>query len=127
MNTAVVSVGSNINPIENIETAKKKISREFKFISSSSFKETKPIGFKNQDDFYNGAFLLQTDKELDEVNMLLKKIEVDIGRVKTSNKQGPREIDLDIIILNNVVVDNDVYERKFLQNSVLELLPGFVF
>lgn len=127
MNTAVVSVGSNINPIENIETAKKKISREFNFISFSSFKETKPIGFKNQDDFYNGAFLLQTDKELDEVNMLLKKIEVDIGRVKTSNKQGPREIDLDIIIWNNVVVDNDVYERKFLQNSVLELLPGFVF
>jgi len=59
--------------------------------------------------------------------MLLKKIEVDMGRIKTSNKQGPREIDLDIIIWNNRVVDNDVYERKFLQNSILELLPGFVF
>ena len=127
MNTAVVSVGSNINPIENIETAKKKILGEFNFIRSSSFKETEPIGFKDQDDFYNGAFLVQTDNELDEFNMLLKKIEVDMGRIKTSNKQGPREIDLDIIIWNNRVVDNDVYERKFLQNSILELLPGFVF
>lgn len=127
MNTVVVSVGSNVNPIENIETAKEKVSREFNFIRSSSFKETKPIGFKDQDDFYNGAFLVQTDKELDEVNIVLKKIEVEVGRVKTSNKQGPREIDLDIIIWNNVVVDNDVYERNFLRSSVLELLPGFLF
>jgi len=127
MNTAVVSVGSNINPKENIETAKKKVSIEFNLIRSSSFKETKPIGFEDQDDFYNGAFLFQTDKELDEVNIVLKKIEVDIGRTKTSNKQGPREIDLDIIVWNNVVVDNDVYERKFLQSSILELIPGFVF
>ena len=127
MNTAVVSVGSNINPIDNIETAKKKVSSDFDFIRSSSFRKTKPIGFKDQEDFYNGAFLVQTDKGIDEVNIMLKKIEVEIGRVKTPNKQGPREIDLDILIWNNVVVDNDVYERQFLRNSVLELLPVFVF
>ena len=66
-------------------------------------------------------------KTFQELSEGLKKIEVDMGRIKTSNKQGPREIDLDIIIWNNRVVDNDVYERKFLQNSILELLPGFVF
>ena len=127
MNTAVVSVGSNINPKENIETSKKKISNEFKLIGSSTFIKTKPIGFKDQDDFYNGAFLIQTDRELDEVNSVLKNIEVAIGRVRSSNKQGPREIDLDIIIWNNAVIDNDVYERDFLRNSVSELLPGFKF
>jgi len=127
MNTAVVSVGSNINPLENISTAKEMISAEFDFIRSSSFKETEPIGFKDQDDFYNGAFLVQTDKNFDEFNMLLKEIEINMGRIKTSNKQGPREIDLDIIVWNNKVIDKDVYERKFLQNSILEVLPGFIF
>ena len=127
MNTAVVSVGSNINPEENIGASKVKISSEFKLVGSSSFIKTKPIGFKDQDDFYNGAFLIQTEKELDEVNSLLKKIEVEIGRVKSSNKQGPREIDLDIVIWNNTVIDNDIYEREFLRNSVSELLPGFEF
>ncbi len=125
MNTVVVSVGSNINPIENIETAKTMISEEFDMIDTSSFNETEPIGFKDQDNFYNGAFLVKTDKEFDEFNELLKKIETKMGRVKTSNKQGPRKIDLDIIVWNKKVIDSDVYERKFLQNSILELLPGF--
>lgn len=125
MNTVVVSVGSNINPIENIETAKTMISEEFDLIETSSFNETEPIGFKDQDNFYNGAFLVKTDKEFDEFNELLKKIETKMGRVKTSNKQGPRKIDLDIIVWNKKVIDSDVYERKFLQNSILELLPGF--
>ncbi len=48
-----------------------------------------------------------------------------MGRAKTSNKQGPRIIDLDIIIWNYKVVGYDVYERKFLQKSILELLPDF--
>lgn len=125
MNTVVVSVGSNINPIENIETAKTMISEDFDLIETSSFNETEPIGFKDQDNFYNGAFLVKTDKEFDEFNELLKKIETKMGRVKTSNKQGPRKIDLDIIVWNKKVIDSDVYERKFLQNSILELLPGF--
>ena len=50
-----------------------------------------------------------------------------MGRVKTSNKEGPRIIDLDIIIWNNKIIDDDVYKRTFLQNSVIELLPDFKF
>ena len=127
MNTAVVSVGSNINPQQNIDTAKEFISGKFKLISISSFVITEPIGFKEQDDFLNGAFLIQTGLDLEGLNDVLKKIEIDMGRVKTSNKEGPRIIDLDIIIWNNKIIDDDVYKRTFLQNSVIELLPDFKF
>ena len=127
MNTAVVSVGSNINPLQNTKIAKQLISEEFSLIRVSSFKQTEPIGFKDQDDFYNGAFLVKTNLEKEDFNNILKKIEVDMGRVKTSNRQGPRIIDLDIVIWNNKVIDDDVYQRKFLQKSILELLPGFTF
>ena len=127
MNTAVVSVGSNINPQENIDAAKELISRNFILKSISSFVVTEPIGFKEQDDFLNGAFLIQTDLDIDGLNDVLKKIEIDMGRVKTSNKEGPRIIDLDIIIWNNKIIDDDVYKRTFLQNSVIELLPDFKF
>ncbi len=127
MNTAVVSVGSNINPLKNTKIAKELISEEFSLIRVSTFKQTEPIGFKDQDDFYNGAFLVRTDLEKEDFNNILKKIEVEMGRVKTSNKQGPRIIDLDIVIWNNKVIDDDVYQRTFLQNSILELLPGFTF
>lgn len=127
MNTAVVSVGSNINPHQNIDAAKELISGKFKLISISSFVITEPIGFKEQDDFLNGAFLIQTGLDLEGLNDVLKKIEIDMGRVKTSNKEGPRIIDLDIIIWNNKIIDDDVYKRTFLQKSVIELLPDFKF
>ena len=127
MNTAVVSVGSNINPQQNIDTAKEFISRKFILLNISSFVVTEPIGFKEQEDFLNGAFLIQTDLDLEALNYELKKIEIDMGRVKTSNKEGPRIIDLDIIIWNNKIIDDDVHKRMFLQNSVIELLPDFKF
>jgi len=125
MNTAVISVGSNINPHFNIKIAEEIISRELNLIGSSSLIETEPIGFKDQDNFHNGAFLIETELDLKDFNAYLKKIETEIGRAKTSNKQGPRIIDLDIIIWNYKVVVYDVYERKFLQKSILELLPDF--
>ena len=50
-----------------------------------------------------------------------------MGRIKTSNKQGPRIIDLDIVIWNNKIMDDDVYQRGFLKNSILELIPDFNF
>jgi len=125
MNTAVISVGSNINSHFNIKIAEEIISRELKLIRSSTLIETEPIGFKDQNNFHNGAFLIETELDLKEFNAYLKKIETEMGRVKTSNKQGPRIIDLDIIVWNRKVVDNDVYERKFLQKIILELLPNF--
>lgn len=125
MNTAVISVGSNINSHFNIKIAEEIISRELNLIRSSTLIETEPIGFKDQNNFHNGAFLIETELDLKEFNAYLKKIETGMGRVKTSNKQGPRIIDLDIIVWNCKVVDNDVYERKFLQKIILELLPDF--
>ena len=127
MNTAVVSVGSNINPRKNIKLAQEIIAGEFTLLNVSSFKQTEPIGFKEQDDFYNGAFLVKTELEIENFNSALKKIEVDMGRIKTSNKQGPRIIDLDIVIWNNKIMDDDVYQRGFLKNSILELIPEFNF
>ena len=53
----------------------------------------------------------------------LKNLEKKLGRVRLENKNGPRTIDLDIIIWNREVVDNEVYEREFLLNSINELLP----
>jgi len=53
-NTVVVGVGSNINPKDNIEKAKNYISSDHKLLKSSNFIKTKPIGYKNQDDFLKG-------------------------------------------------------------------------
>ena len=123
MNRAVIGLGSNIHPEENIRKAKEAIGGEFKIIKSSSFVETEPVGFKEQDRFINGALLIETESDAGGLKSWLKKLEAELGRVKTDNKYGPRTIDLDILVWNGEVVDEEVYEREFLRKSINELIP----
>ena len=123
MNTVVIGVGSNINPEENIRSAREELEESLELVDSSSFIKTEPLGYKDQDDFTNGAFLVRTPMGREELNSWLKELEIKLGRVKTDNKNGPRTIDLDILVWNGTVVDPDVAERGFLQDSIRELLP----
>ena len=127
MNTAIIGVGSNINPETNIELAKEHIASKMILKESSSFIETEPLGYKEQDNFLNGAFLIETEMNLKNLKKILKDIEKKLGRIKTTRKSGPRTIDLDIIIWNDEIVDNDFYKRDFLKKSVLELIPKLEF
>ena len=126
MNEAIIGLGSNIEPETNISKAKELIARELKLIKLSKFVETEPLGFKEQDNFLNGAVLVNTKLDLQELNKLLKKMEKTIGRKKTKNKHGPRIIDLDILTWNGEIIDVEVYTRSFLRNSILELKPELV-
>lgn len=123
MNEVIISVGSNIEPEINIEIARKKISEKSKFVKQSQFYQTRPIGFTEQPDFLNGAYLIQTEDSRKTLREKLKQIEIDMGRVKTENKNGPRCIDLDIVVWNREIVDRDFYQRDFIQKTVLELIP----
>lgn len=122
-NRAVIGLGSNINPEENIHKAKEEIASVLKLVKSSSFVETEPVGFKEQDKFLNGALLIETDMDIRGLKSWLKSLEVKLGRAKTDNRDGPRTIDLDILVWNGKVVDQEVYEREFLRESIKEILP----
>ena len=125
VNRAVIGLGSNINAEENIRRAKEAIAGEFMLIKSSSFVETEPVGFKEQDRFINGALLIETELNAARLESRLKVLETELGRVRTDNKYGPRSIDLDILVWNGEVVDEEVYEREFLRTSINELMPDF--
>lgn len=122
-NRVIIGVGSNINPEKNIGLAKTAIESAHELLKASSFVKTEPLGFKNQDKFTNGAFLIRTEMDLDELKSWLNNLESKLGRVKTENKNGPRTIDLDILVWNGEIVDGDVAERKFLRESIDELMP----
>lgn len=120
MNQAIVSVGSNISPERHVDQARSFFIQKGWFKKASSFVKTKPLGYLNQDDFLNGAFWLETPLSRIDLDKQLKKLEKQMGRVPTDNKNGPRCIDLDIVVWNGDIVDNDVYQRSFLRNSILE-------
>lgn len=123
MNKAVIGLGSNIDPHNNITLARKLLGAHFAIISESRFIETEPIGFTDQDNFINGSIYIETSLTQNRLKQTLKAIEDEMGRVRSEIKFGPRSIDLDIVVFNGKVIDQDFYERDFLKNSVLEILP----
>lgn len=122
---AVISIGSNINPDENIKKSLKELENRFGSLKKSQFIYTRPLLYEDQPDFLNGAVLVEAELTLNELKTELKKLETRLGRVKTSNKNGPRTIDLDILLFDEKIVDEDYYKREFLQHFINELIPDF--
>jgi len=127
MNKAIIGLGSNINPEENIQKAAKLLAEYFHVLNQSRFIKTKPIGYVDQADFINGTVFLETDLNQEQLTASLKNIENQLGRKRSEIKFGPRTIDLDIIVFNDKIVDQDFYERDFVQKSTLELVPDLKY
>jgi 2-amino-4-hydroxy-6-hydroxymethyldihydropteridine diphosphokinase len=123
MNHAIVGIGSNIDPGRNIRLAIERMEQRHHVVACSSLVETAPIGPPDQPNYLNGAVLLETAMELDELRMWLRDAESELGRVRSGEKYGPRTIDLDLVVWNGEVVHPDVFEREFLRRSVLEVAP----
>ncbi len=121
MNRCIIGIGSNINPDENIQKMLGLLAADVRIIKVSVMVKTKPIGITDQPDFTNGAVLIETDMDVNELKNYLKNIEDRMGRDRAQRKFGPRNIDLDIMIWNGQVVDPDYYTRDFLRNSAAEL------
>jgi len=97
---------------------------DIEVIQVSQMIQTKPIGITDQPDYTNGAVRIRTKMDRKALSSYLKKLEDRLSRIRNKEKFGPRNIDLDILIWNNVIVDQDYYTRDFLRNSACEL--GFV-
>jgi len=121
MNECVISIGSNINPESNIQSALMILKKEVQVKGVSSWTKTTPIGIIDQDDFINGAVKIYTTMKKEKLIRYLKKLEDRLGRDRTLPKFGPRVIDLDVIVWNSAIVDDDYYKRDFVKNAVDEL------
>lgn len=130
--TYLISIGSNINPQENIKEAINRISKidELKLEKISSFYETPAIGEDGNYDFkspkfINGILKTKTFLEKHELEERLDEIEKALGRKEKGNWK-PRTIDLDIIFIkdsesNIKFLHKDVFERDFIFFPSLEL------
>jgi len=127
-----ISVGSNINPEENIIKALDQLKRYVKVIAVSTFYQTKAIDRPNQSDFVNGVFHIRTNISPRKLKFdILRKIEYDLGRIRSDDKYSDRTIDLDIAIYGDrvinepdlVIPDKDIRERPFIAIPLLELSP----
>ncbi|KAK1752121.1 folic acid synthesis protein [Echria macrotheca] len=130
--TAYIALGSNMGDrIGWIERACNEMdARGIKVLRTSSLWETEPMYVLDQDRFINGACEVETSLEPLELLDALQDIENSLGRKKIIDK-GPRNIDLDILLYENVKVDHErlkiphigIAEREFVLKPLAELIP----
>jgi 2-amino-4-hydroxy-6-hydroxymethyldihydropteridine diphosphokinase len=96
----------------------------------SSFYETEPIGFREQPWFLNLAAEFETDLRPEQLLRRMQKVEMNMGRTRTI-ANGPRTIDIDILLYGNVVMTTGELEiphpryreRRFTLAPLAELNP----
>ncbi len=126
MNEVYLLLGSNIDPEKNILLALEYLNRNFTILEVSNTWQTKPVG-SSANDFLNTAVKLET--KLDAYTLKEKclcHIEEVLGRVRQSDKNAPRTIDLDIVIFNGEIVDDTLFRFAHMIIPFAELLPDLV-
>ncbi len=125
-NSAILLLGSNIEPEQNILAALRLLSQQTDLIAKSRIWETEAIGSSGPN-FLNMAIKLETMLDADSIKLeIITPIENILKRVRTEDKYAPRTIDIDIIIYNGEVLDPNLWEKAFIALPVSELMPDII-
>ena len=127
-----IGIGSNIgNRSENCLEAVRLLGQHGVTVrNQSSLIETEPWGVVDQSRFINMAAEVETDAAPEQLLVVLKKIEKEIGR-SNSIRWGPRVIDLDILFYDDLILDTvgltiphpRLHERDFVLVPLAEIAP----
>ncbi|MBC7950473.1 MAG: 2-amino-4-hydroxy-6-hydroxymethyldihydropteridine diphosphokinase [Rhodospirillaceae bacterium] len=129
MATVFLGLGTNLgNRPANLTAAIAALSELGEVEACSRIFETAPLYVTDQPAFLNMAVKLRTALAPRELLAALKSLEDELGRV-ASVRYGPRLIDLDILLYDDVVLNQDVltiphprlHERRFALVPLVEL------
>jgi len=93
MALVVIALGSNIAPEHNLPRAMRSLKdMAGRPLRVSQVYETPPIGSPGAPWFLNAAVLLETSRALPGLRMVLRRIEAQLGRIRTQDPNAPRTI-----------------------------------
>lgn len=125
-----ISIGSNIDKDINILSSLKALTKVFGDIQVSSIYESEAVGFAG-DNFYNLVVSFQSELPAKQAAKLLKKIELDHGRTRESQKFSARTLDLDLILYGSEIINDgrlqiprdDIERYAFVLEPLAEIAP----
>ena len=132
---AFIALGSNLDPERHLPAALRLLAERVCLVAISTFYASPALDRPEQPDFYNGAVEIDTDLPPCELKYaVLREIEAALGRRRGADKYAAREIDLDLIWYDNLVVnepelvlpDPEIAARPFLAVPLAELAPDLV-
>ncbi len=132
MATVYIGIGSNLGDRRaNITQAMTRLQEVGVVIrKQATLIETEPVGGPPQGPYLNGVCEAETELSPRALLAVLKTIEKDLGRVE-SVQNGPREIDLDILVYDTVILDAPdltiphprMSKREFVMRPLREIAP----
>lgn len=134
VNNIFLGLGSNKGDrFTYLRNVVKAIKEHFILEDYSSVYETEPFGYKDQAFFFNAAVKISADLPLKELCPLIKKLEIQIGRIP-GQPWGPREIDIDLLFYDNVsysdekliIPHKEFMYRDFVIVPMQEIAPEFI-
>ena len=134
---AYIGLGSNMDdPRTQISTALVNIHshEQISIQQCSHLYASAPMGPQNQPDYINAVIKITTGLTPIELLDVLQNIEQQHGRKRSSEQWGPRTLDLDIILFNNLKMDNDrltiphygLAQREFVLVPLFEIEPDMI-
>jgi 2-amino-4-hydroxy-6-hydroxymethyldihydropteridine diphosphokinase len=107
-----LSLGSNLGDREaHLRDALARLGAAGRVVAVSSFYETEPVELTQQPWFLNCAVALETGKTPSQLMTAILDIEEEMGRQRVQ-KKGPRSIDIDILLFDNVILDDRIMDSK---------------
>jgi 2-amino-4-hydroxy-6-hydroxymethyldihydropteridine diphosphokinase len=106
---------------------------DIKILKKSSFYKTKPYGYKDQSDFLNTVIKIKTKLEPLKLLEICHLVEKKLKR-KRKIHWGPRIIDVDILLYNNLKIDSkkltiphkEMLNRAFVLIPLKEIAPSII-
>ncbi len=132
MHLAYLSLGSNVGDREaHLRDAIARLGAMGRVLTVSSFYETEPVEFTQQPWFLNCALTLESNQTPQQLMKAILRIEEEMGRLRVQ-KKGPRSIDIDILLFDDVVIDSEelhiphpaMQERRFVLEPLAEIAPN---
>lgn len=133
---AYIAIGSNLDsPVDQVRRAMDALDElpESKLVLRSALYRSGPLGPADQPDFVNAVVAMLTTIGERQLLARLQEIERAFGRKRSSERWGPRVLDLDLLSYSHVVLDEDglvlphpgIAERNFVLLPWNEIAPQY--
>jgi 2-amino-4-hydroxy-6-hydroxymethyldihydropteridine diphosphokinase len=131
---AYVGIGSNLDdPAQQVQRALQALAglERTRLMAQSSLYGSRPWGMPDQPDFVNAVAALLTRQTVEEFFAQLRSLEQQLGRAPPTVRWGPRRIDLDLLVFDQLQLDSPelqlphpgVVSRNFVLYPLSEVAP----
>jgi 2-amino-4-hydroxy-6-hydroxymethyldihydropteridine diphosphokinase len=132
VNRAYLSLGSNLNPEQNLPKAVSLLTAIAQIVEVSPVYETIPVGDPGvSKNYLNAAMIIETDLNPTELKARLVEIETQLGRTRDPAHTHKVPLDLDIVLFNaerhdlrkHQIADRAIYQHAHIVVPLADIAP----